>query len=144
MTCKTLISIGAASLALVAAAPAAADDNPCCTALYPETVNASGVAGAQATVVRVLRGGGSTARAAFTVRKNSLVFGRFRSLHVTTLRFGSNDATLKGVGLLNGRRVAFTAHAIHNNTPGVDVLRVSLAGGASLGGRVGQGSIFIR
>jgi hypothetical protein len=152
MTCKTLISSGVACLALAAAAPAAADEFHG-TPLFPETVpgaGLSGVAGAQASIVRTLRGSGATATALFAVQKNRLVFVdktkslRFQSLHVGTVRFGVNDATLKGVGLLNGRRVGFTAVAVHNALPGVDLIRVSLGNRASLGGRVLKGSIFIR
>ena len=153
MTCKSLIASGVACLALVAAAPAAAQDGPGYTALFPETVDNAGlfgVAGAQATIVRKLHGSGATATALFALEKGRLVFVdttkslRFRSLHVGTLRFGTNDATLKGVGILNGRRVGFTAVAVHNATPGVDVLRVSLGSRSGLGGRVLKGSIFIR
>jgi len=151
MNLKALISIGVACLALVAVAPAAADNAPCCTSFYPETVDGaglSGVAGAQASIVRALRGGGATAGATFTVSKRSLVLATsslsFRSLRVQTLRFGSNDATMKGVGLLNGRRVSFKAVAVHNALPGVDTLRVSLGTRAAVGGRVLEGSIFIR
>jgi ABC-type amino acid transport substrate-binding protein len=152
MRCKTLISSGAACLALAAAAPAAADDFQG-TALYPETVpgaGLTGVAGQQATIRRVLRGTGSTATAVFTIGTKKLVFAdltrslRFQSLKVATVRFGTNDARLKGVGLLNGRRVGFSAVAVHNASPGVDTIRISLGKGASLGGRVLKGSVFIR
>jgi hypothetical protein len=97
-----------------------------------------------------VRGSGATASAQFAIGKRELVFVdatkslRFRSLHVQTVRFGSNDATLKGIGLLNGHRVGFTARAVHNALPGVDTLRVSLGKRASLGGQVLEGSIFIR
>lgn len=152
MTCRTLISSGAACLALAAAAPAAADDFRG-TPLYPETVPGAGLAGvlgARATIVRTVRGSGATATALFAVRKTGLVFVdraqslRFRSLRVRTVRFGTNDAMLKGVGLLNGRRVGFTALAVHNVVPGVDALRVSLGNRTGLGGRVVRGAIFIR
>jgi hypothetical protein len=69
---------------------------------------------------------------------------RFRALKVDTVRFGLNDATLKGVGLLNGRRVSFGAVAVHNAQPGVDTIHISLNRGASLGGRVLRGGVFIR
>lgn len=151
MRCKTLISAGVACLAL--AGPAAAQEGPGYTALYPEVVpgaGLSGVAGAEATIHRTIRGGGSTATARFTVRTNRLVFVdlrrniRFRALKIGSVSFGLNDATLKGVGLKNGKRVAFTAVGIHNATPGVDVLRISFGRGPSLGGRVLEGQVFIR
>jgi hypothetical protein len=52
--------------------------------------------------------------------------------------------TLRGVGLLNHRRVPFTAVGVHNELPGVDVFRISWNHGAGLGGRVVTGSVFIR
>jgi hypothetical protein len=152
MTCETLIASAVACLALSAAAPAAADEFHG-TPLFPETVpgaGLSGVAGAQATIARTIHGSGATATALFAVRKNRLIFVdkarslRFRSLHVIAVRFGANDATLRGVGLLNGRRVGFTARAVHNAMPGVDVLRVSVGNRAGLGGRILRGGIFIR
>jgi hypothetical protein len=152
MSCKTLFSSGAACLALVVAAPAAADDYRG-TALYPETVEGAGlagVAGQQATISRVLRGSGSTATATFQIGTRKLVFVdrtrglRFHASTIRTIRFGVNEAKLKGFGLLNGRRVAFSALAVHNALPGVDTIRISLGKGASLGGRVLQGSVFIR
>jgi hypothetical protein len=152
MSCKTLFSSGAACLALAVAAPAAADDYHG-TALYPETVagaGLTGVAGQQATIRRVLRGTGSTATATFQVGMKKLVFVdgsrglRFNSSTISTVRFGVNDAKLKGFGLLNGRRVSFSALAVHNALPGVDTIRISLNRGASLGGRVLEGSVFIR
>jgi hypothetical protein len=152
MTCKTLIASAVACLALSPVAPAAADEFHG-TPLFPETVpgaGLSGVAGAQASIVRTIRGSGATSTALFAVQKNRLVFVdkakslRFRSLHVVSVRFGANDATLKGVGLLNGRRVGFTALAVHNASPGVDVLRVSVGNRTGLGGRVLRGSVFIR
>jgi hypothetical protein len=152
MSCRTLISSGVACLALVIAAPAAADEFHG-TPLYPETVpgaGLSGVAGTQASLRRELRGTGSTATAAFRIGTKTLVFTdltrnlRFRALKVDTVRFGLNDATLKGVGLLNGRRVSFGAVAVHNAQPGVDTIHISLNRGASLGGRVLRGGVFIR
>jgi hypothetical protein len=152
MSSRTLISSGAACLALAAAAPAAADEFHG-TPLYPETVagaGLSGVAGQQATIRRVLRGTGQTASVTFQVGTKRLVFAdvtrnlRFHSLRIAAVRFGTNDAKLQGVGLLNGRRVGFTAVAVHNALPGVDTLRISLNRGASLGGRVVQGAVFIR
>jgi hypothetical protein len=152
MRTRTLITSGVACLALVAAAPAAADEFHG-TALYPETVpgaGLTGVAGQQATIRRVLRGTGSTATAAFQIGTTKLVYAdaaknlRFHALRISTVRFGTNDATLTGVGLLNGRRTAFTALAVHNALPGVDTIRISLNKRASLGGRVLNGSIFIR
>jgi hypothetical protein len=152
MSFRTLISCGVAGLALAAAAPAAADDYHG-TPLYPETVPGAGlygVAGTQASLRRELRGTGSTATGVFRIGTKTLVYAdstrnvRFRSVKVDTVRFGLNDATLQGFGLLNGRRVSFNAIAVHNAQPGVDTIRISLNRGASLGGRVLRGSVFIR
>lgn len=162
MKITTLALTGAACLALAAAAPAAADPAPADQApvgqsLYPETVpgaGLSGVAGAQATIRHIVRGTGFTGAATFRVdlgrpaakvlyldptRKIS-----FSSLQVGSVQFVDNKATLHGVGLLNHRRVAFTAVGVHNELPGVDVFRISLNHGVALGGRVVRGSLFIR
>jgi hypothetical protein len=48
------------------------------------------------------------------------------------------------VGLVNVRRVGFTAVAVHNTLPGVDIFRISWQHGAALGGRVVRGSVFSR
>ena len=55
----------------------------------------------------------------------------------------NNTAKLRGVGLLNHRRVAFAVFAVHNAQPGIDVFHISWLHGLSLGGRV-HGSVFIR
>jgi hypothetical protein len=161
MKITTLALTGAACLALAAAAPAAAaprdDSAPQGQALYPETVpgaGLSGVAGAQATIRHVVRGTGFTGAALFRVdlnRSASKVLYRdparriaFSSLEVGSVRFVENKATLRGIGLLNHRRVAFTAVGVHNALPGIDVFRISWNHGAGLGGRVVRGSLFIR
>lgn len=163
MTTKTLIAGGAACLALAVAAPAVAaprDAEPTPTppqgqALSPEIVpgaGLTGVAGAQATIRRIVLGKGLTesgaARFSIDLGKVSYVDVTrnvaFSSLTLASVRFGQNTATLKGIGLLNHRRVPFTVVAVHNALPGVDVLHIAWSHGASLGGRVVEGSIFIR
>jgi hypothetical protein len=163
MKITTLALTGVACLALAAAAPAAAaprDDSPQAPegqSLYPETVpgaGLSGVAGAQATIRHIVRGTGFTGAALFRVDLNRtmgtvLYVDPIRRLTFTSLKVGSvryidNKATLQGVGLLNHRRVAFTAVGVHNQLPGVDVFRIAWNHGAGLGGRVIRGSLFIR
>jgi hypothetical protein len=163
MKITTLALTGAACLALAAAAPAAAaprDDSPQAPAgqaLYPETVpgaGLSGVAGAQATIRHTVRGTGFTGAALFRIDLNRPAAKvlyvdpirkiTFTSLAVGSVRFAGNKATLQGTGLLNHRRVAFTAVGVHNELPGVDVFRIFWNHGTGLGGRVVRGSLFIR
>jgi hypothetical protein len=158
MKITTLALTGAACLVLAAAAPAAADTQaPAGQALYPETVpgaGLSGVAGAQATIRHTVRGTGFTGAALFRIdlsRPAAKVLYvdpihklTFTSLKVASVRFADNTATLQGVGLLNHRRVPFTAVGVHNELPGIDVFRISWNHGAGLGGRVVHGSLFIR
>jgi hypothetical protein len=164
MKITTLALTGVACLALAAAAPAAAaprDDTtpqaPAGQALYPEVVpgaGLSGVAGAEATIRHTVRGSGFTGAALFRIdlsRPAAKVLYmdpirkiRFSSLDVASVRFVDNKATLQGVGLLNHRRVQFTAVGVHNELPGVDFFRISWNHGAGLGGRVVSGSLFIR
>jgi hypothetical protein len=158
MKITTLALTGAACLALAAAAPAAAaprDDSPPPQgqALYPETVpgaGLSGVAGTQATIRHTVRGTGFTGAALFRVNLGKVLYIdpirkiTFTSLEVGSVRFVDNKATLRGTGVLNHRRVAFTAVGVHNALPGIDVFRISWNHGAGLGGRVVNGSLFIR
>ena len=159
MKITTLALTGAACLALAAAAPAAAaprDDSPQAPAgqaLYPEVVpgaGLSGVEGAQATIRHIVRGTGFTGAALFRMNLGKVQYIdpirklRFTSLKVGSVQFVENKATLHGVGLLNHRRVAFTAVGVHNELPGIDVFRISWNHGAGLGGRVLNGSLFIR
>jgi hypothetical protein len=145
--------LGAVVVALCLAGPVAAADQPPGQALSPEVVpdaGLTGVAGAQATIVRVLHGVGSVQGAVFQVGRTKVVFVdpvskiRFTSLRVQSVRFGTNAARLRGIGLANGHRVGFTAVAVHNARPGIDVFRIAWNHGASLGGTVDDGSVFIR
>lgn len=159
MNSKTLIACGAACLALAAAAPVAAAPRDTASdrgqALAPEVVpgaGLSGVAGAQATIRHTVHGTGFTGAgtALFRVDLGKVVYIdparrlRFTSLSVGSARFVENSATLRGIGLLNHRRVAFTAVGVHNELPGIDVFRISWNHGAGHGGRVVRGSLFVR
>ncbi len=110
----------------------------------------SGVEGAQATIRHIVRGTGFTGAALFRMNLGKVQYIdpirklRFTSLKVGSVQFVENKATLHGVGLLNHRRVAFTAVGVHNELPGIDVFRISWNHGAGLGGRVLNGSLFIR
>jgi hypothetical protein len=97
-----------------------------------------------------VRGLGRSARAAFRVdvsaSKALLTWkakgATFRSLRLTSARFGARAATLAGVGLLNGRRVRFTATLVDNGAKG-DVFRVAWAG-RTLGGPLLGGALRVR
>lgn len=141
-----------AALALLLAAPAAADTGgPDYTALAPELVpgaGLNGVAGATHTIVRLATGRGLVRGGAFTIGNRRVTFtsGRLRFTSLTGVHalFGLNAVKLHGVGLLNGRRVLFTAVGVHNALPEVDVFRIAWDHGATHGGVVTSGSVFIR
>lgn len=142
---RRLLAIAVGALAL--AAPAAALADPGYTALYPETVPGAGlggVAGATHTIVRLAVGNGTVRSVPFSLSRTHVVYGGFRSTSVRTAIFGLNAVKLRGFGLFDGRRVAFTAVGVHNALPGVDVFRIAWNHGSSLGGRVTSGGVFIR
>jgi hypothetical protein len=68
---------------------------------------------------------------------------RFRSLRLTSMRFGTASATLRGVGLLNGRRTSFVATAVDHGARG-DVFRIAWGGGRSHGGVLLKGGLTVR
>jgi hypothetical protein len=161
MKLTTLVLSGAACLALVAGPAAAAPRDatptaPAGQALYPETVPGAGlggVAGTQFVLRHRVLGRGTIGTAIFWVdigRNNTLVYVdparglNFRALHIGAVNFVDNTAKLQGIGLLNQQRVGFTVFAVHNATPGVDLFHIAWRHGASLGGRVLGGSVFIR
>jgi len=130
--------------ALALAAPAFADTS---TPLYPETIpgaGLSGVAGASHTIVRRASGSGLVGSVAFRLTTRHVAFGRFHSVRVSTVLFGLNAVKVRGTGVVRGRRVSFTAVGVHNAMPGIDVFRLQLNRGASVGGIVTSGGVFIR
>lgn len=155
MKTSTLATTALASVALALAAPAAAAPQQG-QALYPETIpgaGLTGVAGAQATLSHIVIGTGSVGTARFHIdvgRANTVVYVdpaaglRFRALHIGSVNFVDNTARVRGIGLLNQRRVGFTVFAVHNFQAGVDVFHIAWLRGASHGGRVVGGSVFIR
>jgi hypothetical protein len=139
---KTVIAAALGALAL--AAPAYADTT---TPLYPETIpgaGLNGVAGASHTIVRQASGSGLVGGVAFRLTPKHVTYGSFRSVKVSSVAYGLNAVKVRGTGLLGGRRVAFTAVGVHNAMPGVDVFRLAWNHGASLGGIVTSGAVFIR
>ena len=66
---------------------------------------------------------------------------QFRSLRLS-VRFGSNNATLRGVGLVGGKRVPFVVVAIDNGAHG-DVFRITW-GGRTHGGKLLSGNVVVR
>jgi hypothetical protein len=161
MKLTTLVLTGAACLALAAGPAAAAPRDatppaPAGQALYPETVpgaGLAGVAGTQFVLQHRVLGSGSIGTANFRVdigRNNTVVYAdpvrnlHFRALHIGSVSFVDNTAKLRGIGLLNQRRVSFTVFAVHNAQPGVDLFHIAWLNGASVGGRVFGGSVFIR
>jgi hypothetical protein len=139
---KTVIAAALGALAL--AAPAYADT---VTPLYPETVPGAGldgVAGASYTIIRHVSGTGRVGAIPFRLSTGRVAYGAFRSVQVSTVRYGLNAVELHGTGLVGGRRVAFTAVGVHNAKPGIDVFRLAWNHGASVGGVVTSGAVFIR
>jgi hypothetical protein len=133
-----------AAAALALAAPAAADHGaPHTTPLYPETAP-GGVLGAQYTIVRQASGSGVAGGVRFALTPDRVRFGEFASTKVTQTLFGLNAVKLRGVGVVGGRRVEFTAIGVHNVVPGRDFFRISWNHGAARGGFVTTGSLFIR
>jgi hypothetical protein len=140
---RRLLALAVGALAL--AGPAAAD--PGYTALYPETVPGAGlgsVGAATHSIVRLADGHGTVGSVPFSLAKTRVVYGRFRSTRIRTTLWGLNAVKLRGMGVVNGRTVAFTAVGVHNALPGVDVFRIAWNHGTSFGGRVTTGSVFIR
>jgi hypothetical protein len=68
---------------------------------------------------------------------------RFRSLALRSVVFGKTSATLKGTGLVNGRRMKFVATATDSGTRG-DVFRLAWGGGRSHGGVLLSGGLTVR
>jgi hypothetical protein len=139
---KTVIAAALGALAL--AAPAFADTT---TPLYPETVpgaGLNGVAGASHTIARQAAGSGLVGSVAFQLTPKQVAFGAFRSVQVSKVLYGLNSVKLRGTGVVAGRRVAFTAVGVHNALAGVDVFRLAWNHGASMGGIVTNGAVFIR
>jgi hypothetical protein len=136
------------------------EDDPPFQPLPPaQPIPPGGVAAVQKTILRTVRGAGSVqalgrlGSASFSVdlskgpgRKVTYVDVRrsvdFRSLRLRSVRFGTGRATLNGIGLVNGRRVAFTAVAIDRGTRG-DVFRISWGGGRSHGGVLLSGGLAV-
>lgn len=146
---KTVFASAAAALAL--AAPAFGAGGPPGQALSPELVpgaGLNGVAGVSYTIVRHAAGSGLVGSAAFRLTPGRVDYRlgsvQFRSVKVQKVLFGLNAVKLRGTGLVDGRRVSFTAVGVHNARPGTDVFRLAWNHGAAVGGIVTNGSVFVR
>jgi hypothetical protein len=133
---------------------------PTTTSTTPSSPAPGGVAGRTKTQRRFVRGTGSvhalgrigTARFSIDLRKgpghkvtyaDARLRVSFRSLRLASVRFGSNSATLRGTGVVNGRRVPFVAVAIDRGARG-DVFRISWSGGLPHGGTLLSGGLTVR
>jgi hypothetical protein len=138
----------------------AADDPPFQPLPPAQPIPPGGVAAVQTSILRTVRGAGSVhalgrlGSARFSVdlskgpgRKVTYVNARqgldFRSVGLRSLRFGTDRAILKGVGLVNGRRVTFSAVAVDHGRRG-DVFRIAWGGGRTHGGALLSGGLTVR
>jgi len=129
-------------------------------ALPPQGAPPSAVAGTQATLHRFVRGhgvvraAGRVGRASFSIDLSRGSAGKvvyvdrgsgiaFHTMSIASIHWGAESAQLVGVGLLNGKRVAFSAVAVDNGATH-DVFRIAWGGGASRGGVLLGGSVVIR
>ena len=141
-----------------------ADPDPGAPAFGPQPpaqpIDTGGVAGVTKTVHRLLRGAGSVhalgrvGTAVFSIdlrrgpgHKVAYVDARqgvrFRALGIGVLRFGPGRATMKGTGLVNGRRVRFAVSAIDGGARD-DVFRIAWGGGVGHGGVLLAGGLTVR
>jgi hypothetical protein len=99
-------------------------------------VGAGSVRGAGRSKTAAFRVNVSSSRLLLTWKERGVAF---KALKLTSARFAAGAATLRGVGLLNGKRVAFRAVLLDKGTRG-DVFRIVWAGksrgGTLLGGGV--------
>jgi hypothetical protein len=107
-----------------------------------------GVAGAAAVQRRFVRAHGRAGGETFAVdlRRGpvgKVAFAGLRSVRLTSIRFAAHRVTLRGVGVLDGRRVRFAAVAADNGRRG-DRFRIAWGGGPSRGGAVTRGGVTIR
>ena len=141
---------------LAFAAPAFADQPPPPQgqALAPETVpgaGLSGVAGVRAARYRTVRATGLVAAGRFRIDfaagpGGKLVVGSggatiFRALRFTSMRWTANAVAMRGIGVVSGELVHFTALAVDGAKR--DVFRVDWQHRAALGGPLLQGAVVI-
>ena len=136
---------------------APAPSEPAPPAAQPaETPVAGGVLGAETATKRFVRGKGALAlrRAIFQVDLSKGARGkvvlvdrrtkrRFHTLSVSRVSFTARAATIRGTGLLNGRRVAFTAVLTDNGAAVRDVF-VLRAGTLRVSSKLVSGNITVR
>ena len=68
---------------------------------------------------------------------------KLRALRLTSARFGKGAASLRGIALVNGKRVRFAAVLVDHGRRG-DVLKVAWNGGPSRGGVLIKGGVTVR
>jgi hypothetical protein len=163
--------LGSMVVVVVFAAPAGsafgispADPDPGAPVFGPQPpaqpIETGSVAGVTKTLHRLVRGAGSvhalgrvgTAVFSIDLRKgpghkvayvDARQGVRFRALTVGVLRFGPAHATLKGTGVVDGRRMRFIVSAIDRGNRD-DVFRIAWGGGASHGGVLLAGGLTVR
>ncbi|MGH3049244.1 MAG: hypothetical protein ACRDLK_03725 [Gaiellaceae bacterium] len=66
----------------------------------------------------------------------------FHSLRLLRVRYGAHFALVKGLGMVDGRKVHFTARAIDRGLRG-DVFRIAWTHGHTRGGKLVHGSVIV-
>jgi len=139
--------------------PAVAEEPPFQPLPPAQPIPPGGVAAVEKSILRTVRGAGSVhalgrlGSAVFSVDLSKGPGGKvtyvdarrsvgFRSLRLRSVRFGEGRAMLNGVGLMNGRRVTFSAVAVDRGTRG-DVFRIAWSGGSSHGGVLLSGGLAV-
>ncbi|HET7567616.1 MAG TPA: hypothetical protein VFJ91_06470, partial [Gaiellaceae bacterium] len=114
----------------------------------------NGVAAAHATRQRAVRAHGSVrvhggkGTAIFSIRGSRVVYVdraqhlRFHSVRILSVRWGAHFALLRGLGMLNGRKVHFTARAVDRGAKG-DLFRIVWTHGRARGGKLVRGSVVV-
>jgi hypothetical protein len=122
----------------------------------PQSPPVGGVAGVQTVRTKhTVRGKGALKRARFAIdlRKKlgtKLLFRdlarglRFAETRVTSVRFRGRTATLRGVGLVNGKRVRYVMVVVDRGTGRRDTFRIRLSNGYERHGRLVFGNVLVR
>jgi hypothetical protein len=120
---------------------------------------AGGVAGTATTQRRYVRGAGSiraagaTRGATFTVNlakgpAGKVVYRdakvRFRNVKLASVRFTGKTVTLRGTGLVNGKRFGYVVTVADRGAGKLDTFRIRLANGYARGGSLTRGNVVVR
>ena len=130
---KRIIVPALAALALVLAAPAAAN-----TAQASGTVLANGTFGSKAMFTIDFKS--PQTQVVFAGKNRAM---HFRSTTVSSAVVLPYVVKLSGTGVSNGRTVHFVAIATHHPSPTGDWFKISWGGGPSYGGKLVSGSVHI-